>query len=569
MTQFLVAAVVIATVATSAGPVGASPLGRAQAVVGYATPAVPSVGHALPAGAPVVPQISAPLASLAPVAATAPGPAVPTGTGAGSTATSSGPATTANGVTTFLGLGDEGTTVPSDSDLAVGPTAAFEIAEPDFQIFSLDGTPLTSPAKVNTLWDPNCSPTSTTTTTTAPCTGVGPCAELSTGDWSQIIYDQLAGQFVYARSVHILGGPVAEAYECLAVSETDDPLGSWYLYTLPLMSSNEYQTDYPQLGWNADAYYLSVNLWTGPGGTGSFTGDLLVAYNRADLLAGLTLTPVEYQLSNAYESFTPTSLEGQAPEPPSAPELFVGGPSDLLLAYQGGKSSDLITFAATPDWATGALDVEDPLGVDLNIGAYDLAVCPAWPNCAPQPGTSTELETWSDNLMLPLVYRNFGSYQSIVGTFDVKASSGVAAPEWFEIREYTDQPPELYQEGVYSPNGASRFDQSINEDDSGDIILAYSLSSSTIYPSIAGAAHLPSMPLGSMTAEHVVFSGGASQTSSSPGLNPDATPSRWGDASYLALAPNGCTAWYSNAFYPNTTSDWQTEIVSYTIPSCQ
>ena len=379
-----------------------------------------------------------------------------------------------------------------------------------------------------------------------------------------MIYDQLAGQFVYARSVHVPVDGQAAAYECLAVSVTSDPTGSWYLYTMPLASGNDDQTDYPQLGFSDQALYLGTNLWTGQGGTGTFEGDLLVAYDRSDLLSGAPLHYATAELSSAYESFTPTTLEGQTPAPAGSPELYMGGPSDFLVA-QGGQSSTLTYFQATPNWMTGALVVQGPTLV--NIGPYNLDPCPQAPNCAPQPGTSTELEAWTDNLMLPVVYRNFGTYQSIVGTFDVN-KSGFPEPEWFEFHLSTSGQLQLYQQGVYAPSSASRYNQSIAEDNSGDIVLAYTLSSSKIFPSIAAAVHLAGTAPGAMSPQVTLFNGGASQTASSVGLPPKATSSRWGDASYLALAPDGCALWDVDAYYQSTALPWQTEIVSASLPGC-
>ena len=530
------------TLAVSTGVAGAVPVARATGA-GLTAALSARAGLAARTAPAVVPQVSRPLSTLAPAPAT-----VTNGADRPQRAGVSSPQA-------FNGLGDTNSQVPSDSDIAVGPTAVFEIAEPDFQIFSLSGAALTSPAAVNTLWAGD----------------TGPCASLTTGDWSQVIYDQLAGQFVYARTVHILGQNVADAYECLAVSQTDDPTGSWYLYTMPLSAGLDAQTDYPQLGFDQEAYYLGTNLWDQPGGSGTFEGDLLVAYNRSELLAGQPLQtataelPAGSTVATTYESLTPATLEGQTPEPTGAPELFAGGPTDQLVA-SGGSSSYLTGFDATPDWSTGVLSLAGPY--QLYVGPYNVDICPSAPNCGVQPGTTTELEAWSDNLMLPLVYRNFGTYQSWVGTWDVRSSTGNAAPEWAELRQYGSGQPKLYQEGVYSPTTASRYDQSITEDGNGDIVLAYTLSSSTIYPSIAGAVHAANMGPGKMSPEAVAWSGSASQTPSSPGLNPSATPSRWGDASYLALSPDGCTVWYSNTYYPSTTSEWQTEIVNLAIPDC-
>ena len=484
----------------------------------------------------MAPQVSLPLRALAPVATH----------GVSRITTRTGESPTS---VVFPGVANMADHVPADPDIAAGPTAVFEIAEPYFQIFSTSGTPLTSAAPVNTLWSGQPG---------------GPCAQEPTGDWSQVIYDQLAGQFVYARTVHVLGEGQATAYECLAVSETSDPTASWYLYTMPLASGNDDQTDYPQLGFSAEAYYLGTNLWNSPGGTGTFEGDLLVAYNRSELLSGEPLSYATAVLPSSFESFTPTTLEGQTRAPAGSAEMYMGGPSDFLVR-DGGQASTLTYFEATPNWETGALLMQGPSTV--SIGPYNLDPCPQVPDCAPQPGTSTELEAWTDNLMLPLVYRNFGTYQSIVGTFDVN-KSGFPEPEWFELRLNGSGQPQLYQAAVYGPSSASRYDQSIAEDDSGDIVLAYTLSSSTVFPSIAAAAHLSFMAAGAMASQVVLFNGSVSQTASSVGLPPQASPSRWGDASYLALAPDGCTLWFADAYYASTTLPWQTEIVSGKVPGC-
>ncbi len=145
--------------------------------------------------------------------------------------------------------------------------------------------------------------------------------------------------------------------------------------------------------------------------------------------------------------------------------------------------------------------------------------------CVPQPGTGVELDPLREVVMWRLQYRNFGTHQTLVGTFVTDVDGGAAdhhGMRWFELRRVGTGAWSLFQEGTYAPDADHRWLGSIAMDGSGNIALGYSISSSTTFPGIRYVGRTAGDSGGTMTTgEITVVAGGASQTSSE----------RWGDYS--------------------------------------
>jgi hypothetical protein len=103
---------------------------------------------------------------------------------------------------------------------------------------------------------------------------------------------------------------------------------------------------------------------------------------------------------------------------------------------------------------------------------------------------------------------------------------------------------------------------SIASDQNGDLAVGYSVSSSTMFPSIAYTGRVPSDALGMMETEDAVFAGLGSQTG---------TANRWGDYSAMQVDPaDDCTFWYTQEYYPTGVNqfDWRTHIVNFKFNGC-
>ena len=87
-----------------------------------------------------------------------------------------------------------------------------------------------------------------------------------------------------------------------------------------------------------------------------------------------------------------------------------------------------------------------------------------------------------------------------------------AGVRWYEVRN-PNGTPTIYQQGTYAPDATNRWMGSIAMDRSGNMALGYSVSSSSVYPSIRYTGRLAGDPLGTMPqGESTLIAGSGSQT---------------------------------------------------------
>jgi hypothetical protein len=177
-------------------------------------------------------------------------------------------------------------------------------------------------------------------------------------------------------------------------------------------------------------------------------------------------------------------------------------------------SSALYLWKFHVDWTTpGNSSLSGP--TTIAMAAYN-QLCAGTRSCVPQPGTSVDLDGLGDRLMNRLVYRNFGTFETLLVNHSVNAanSGSKAGVRWYEIRN-PNGAASLYQQGTFSPDSDSRWMGSIAMDQAGNIALGYSVSSSSVYPSIRFTGCLAGDPLGQMTqGETTIIAGSGSQTGS-------------------------------------------------------
>jgi len=190
------------------------------------------------------------------------------------------------------------------------------------------------------------------------------------------------------------------------------------------------------------------------------------------------------------------------------------------------------------------------------VPSFDINLGNNWDNIT-QP-TSQKLDAVPQVIMNAPQYRNFGTYQTIVccHTVDVDATNH-AGVRWYELRN-TSGTWVLRQTGTYAPDANSRWMGSIRLNGQNEIGLAYSVSSSTVYPSIrytgqsatAYAAGAGVMDL----AEQTVVAGTTAQ----------ATYNRWGDYTGMSVDPvDNKTFWYTDQYGGSR----QTKICSFQVGS--
>jgi hypothetical protein len=422
----------------------------------------------------------------------------------------------------FEGINNLDAVYPPDTNGDVGPNHYVQMVNLHFAIYSKTGTLLYDPAPANTLW-----------------TGFGGACQTSNDGDPIVLYDKIADRWILSQFV-----ATSPYGECLAVSTTPDPTGSYNRYFFAFSSTDFY--DYPKLGIWPDGYYLSAVRFS----TTAFLGSSAIALDRTAMLAGAAAAYQEFKTSTAYGVLLPSSLDGSALPPAGSPNYFV---------EIGFTALHLWKFHV--DWATPANSILTGLA-DLPVAAYNV-LCPGTRSCIPQPGTAIKVDGLGDRLMHRLAYRNLGAYESLVVTHNVNAAaSGTqAGVRWYEIRS-PNGAAFLYQQGTYAPDANHRWLGSAAMDKLGNIALGYSVSSGAVFPSIRYTGRLVSDPLGLMTEiETSLIAGSGSQTGSA---------SRWGDYANMAVDPvDDCTFWFTSEYLTTTgTAPWRTRIGSFRFSNC-
>ena len=377
-----------------------------------------------------------------------------------------------------------------------------------------------------------------------------PCDNSNYGD-PIALYDATVDRWLVADFAW--SNPNGPFYECIAFSKTGNPVsGGWYLYAV--LTGNSLFPDYPKFGVWSDGYYLSANLFDS---SNNSQGARVWALNRSDMLNGASLHAVYFNVSSYYAGLLPSNLRGSTPPPSGEPEFF--GSID-----QNTNTFHLWKFHV--DWSTPTNSAfSGP--TDLTVASFVMpCATAAISNCVPQPGVSSSyyLDSLGDRLMMQLQYRNINGVESLWANHTVATSSSTGYPtgiRWYEIRNPNGS-PYVYQQGTFLPNDSNyRWMGSLAVDKSGDMALGYSISSASMYPSIAYTGRLVGDPLGTLTeAETTLMAGTGSQSTNCNGV----PCNRWGDYSAMTIDPtDDCTFWYTNEYYSTTGGIWQTRIGSF------
>jgi hypothetical protein len=434
---------------------------------------------------------------------------------------------------------------PPDPVGDIGPNHYVAMSNVHFSIHDRTGAVVYGPAANNTLW-----------------VGFGGDCETDNDGDPIVLYDQIADRWIMTQFT--ASGP--NYYNCVAISQTGDPTGSFYRYAF---STGSNFPDYPKYGVWPDAYYISTREFAGS----SFAGVGAYAVNRAEMIAG---NPAPQMISflatpagaggayNVGDGLLPSDLDGYTAPPAGSPNFFVGSMDD---GGQYGAPQDALTL-----WKFDADFANPPnstftLAHTIPIAPYDtqFSLC-AGRSCIPQPGTTNQLDilSYRQRPMHRLAYRNFGTHEALVTNQSVEAAPGIAGMRWWEIRD-PDGTPTIHQEGTFAPgvsDGIHRWMGSIAMDEAGNMALGYSASDGTsTYPSVWYAGRLAADPLGVLPqGEGSIVDGTGSQTGSQ----------RWGDYTSMNIDPlDDCTFWYVNEYLPTTSSvGWQLRIGAFKFDQC-
>jgi len=425
-----------------------------------------------------------------------------------------------------VGQGDYGfspNAAPPDTNGAVGATQYVQWVNESFAVFDkATGAKLFGPAAGNTLW-----------------TGFGGGCEAN-NDGDPIVKWDNASQRWFMTQFSVSTSPFLQ---CVAVSQTADATGAWNRYSFQYSNF----PDYPKVGVWSNAYVITFNMFSNV-----FVGAQVCAYDKAKMVAGLPATQQCRQLSSSVGSLLPADPDGASGIAAGAPNYLMNFTGSQLNLYK--FKVDFTTPANTTFTGPTAIPVA-AFAAACNGGA-----------CVPQPGTRNKLDSLGDRLMYRLAYRLFpDGHEALLVNHSINAPGATrrkphVGVRWYEVRD-PNGTPTLFQQGSFIPDASSRWMGSAAFDKQGNIAIGYSLSSSTVAPSVAMATRLAGDAAGTLSNEVVLKAGVGSQTG---GLQ------RWGDYSAMVVDPSDdCTFWYTNEYLKATGSfNWSTWISSFKISSC-
>jgi hypothetical protein len=330
----------------------------------------------------------------------------------------------------------------------------------------------------------------------------------------------------------------------VAISTTSDPLGSYYTYSIAASSF----PDYPKYSIWDNTYLITANE-----GTGTST---VYALDRNAMLTGGAANAQQFTIPRfgtiGFQASTPVSLMGTTTA--GTPPMLMRMRDD---AWTGSGSDALEIWELDIDWSSpGAATLTQTSTLGTTPHESELCGYTSFA-CIPQQGSGTTLDPLRELLMNRIMYRNFGSHESIVCAHvtDVDGND-LAGIRWYELRRTGGGAGtwSIYQESTYSPDSDMRWMPPIGISESGNIGLAYNVSSSSMYPSIRYTGRKECDPLNVMTETEVTLVAGTTANNSN----------RWGD--YNAMGVDGETFWFTAMYNPNSQA--RTRIGAFTIDPC-
>jgi len=428
----------------------------------------------------------------------------------------------------FNGIGATGF-APPDTNIAVGPNHIVETVNLQYAVYSKSGALVAGPKSLSSLW-----------------TSLGaPCGTANKGSDPIVQYDKVADRWVITQ----MGSTSSPYSECIAVSQTGDPTGAFFLYSFPFNST---LNDYPKFGvWPTatnSAYLATYNLFANGA---VFTGGGLCAYDRSAMIAG-SASPVSICYTITGDGgYLPSDLDGSTAPLDGTPGYFA--------TFE--TLSSLRIYTLKPNFANPNASVLSQATPDLVVTPFTEAC--GGGTCIPQAGTTQLLDSLGDRLMYRLAFRMFPDHEALVVNHSVGTGTTVGV-RWYELRAPVSSTGafSVFQQGTFSPaDGTYRWMGSAAMDQAGDIALGYSASSTSIHPAIRYTGRTPSDPAGTMGTEASLIEGPGSQTG---GL------SRWGDYTATRIDPSDdCTFWYANEYLTaNGSFNWSTFIGAFKFTGC-
>jgi hypothetical protein len=458
-----------------------------------------------------------------------------------------------------IGLGGGG--VPPDTTGDVSPAHYFQWVNTSWALFDkTNGNRVSGPNPGNSFF-----------------AGFGGlCQTTNRGD-PLVLWDDAAERWVVSQFAFtsITTGPFLQ---CLAVSTTSDPLGSYHRYAFQYPIFN----DYGKIGiWRSadstqNAYVLTMHEFIN---STTYGGGSIAVLERDRILNGESARFLRIAQLPVF-GHIPFHVEGNTPMP--------GGACPMIVHFDSTGSGYRI-WDVCIDWPIGAVAF-DPNPTVLEGPAFGTAALGG----IPQRDSAIRLDDFQSNTMYLSPIRAFsgnGPRESVGAAFHaVNADGSRAGARWVRFGFLPGTPAtitlpadvlfandfdvpssaarmqkRLIEAGTYAPGTEHRWMGSTNIDRNGNFAMGYTVSSSTINPDIRITGKLRTDPAGQLRDEQLCTVGATgAQTGGAQQVD------RWGDYSTTSIDPvDDCTFWHTNEYFSTTSAtSWNTRICAFRFAEC-
>lgn len=332
----------------------------------------------------------------------------------------------------------------------------------------------------------------------------------------------------------------------IAISETSDPLGSYYAYSFTVSLSGSAFPDYPKFGVWPNGYYMSAN--SSSKNCVVFEREKMILGDQSASMITMNFPSMGYFFRSVAPAYAEGSVEPDADEP-----FYYFHIQDN--SWSGVSTDHIKVLKCEVDWDTPS-NSSVSIHQSLNTTAFNTVFTNSWDDIT-QKGSTQKLDAVAGIFMYRAQYRRFKDYNTMMlcTTVDVD-NSNRAGIRWFELRDDNDGQWYIYQEGTYSPDtDNSRWMGNIAMDCFGNIGLAYSFAGPDNYAGIRFTGRFHDDPLGQMTvSEQTAVEGEGSQTGGN----------RYGDYSQMTIDPaDDYTFWFTGE-YLGSGGSRRTRIFSFT-----
>lgn len=327
------------------------------------------------------------------------------------------------------------------------------------------------------------------------------------------------------------GEPLAEAeisrpprgWFVVAASATSNPNGEWYVYRIPPVDAsgvdNAGLVDYPTLGFDRDAVYLSQNFF------GQTKFEVTMAtLDKSAMYAGEDVTTHHFDEMNDPDGpFTFTVQPAQ--------QAYSGGRDGTFYMVNAGFDSDELTL-----W-----EVTNP----TDVPSLDCFTIDASPYASPPPARQPESSSLIDTLGTRLMNADYSdgslwTAHSIAVDWNGNGRP-VAAIQWFEIDAASRT---VVQSGLYGEPGKSYFIPTIRTNGEATVI-AHNVSGPDTFPRMDVAGRTADYTAGELE-DSVVVEEGKSKYDALPG-----DVERWGDYNGVSIDPSSGRFWTVSQYSPD------------------